>query len=229
VAVNITSQKKDANRLHKFLSFCEGLGILAYNALLASEDILMAWVLSYAGRIAGKTISAKISAIKKGHERHGLHWCRGDHLCRIITGVEELRRIRAICLLSFFCQLRSGKILPPTRDIRKFNPLCHATFTNIAQSTAKNGACNLHLPWSKTQKAQGDDIWIPREEAPLDPIHAIHKHFIKNNLNLDHPIATYCDTQSILVMLTQSKFVHRINEILGNTKKGHPCISGHCF
>ena len=30
--------------------------------------------------------------------------------------------IRAICLLSFFCQLRSGEVLPPTQDLGKFNP-----------------------------------------------------------------------------------------------------------
>ena len=260
-AINITSQKKDASRLRDFLAFCKALGISAHNALPASEDILLAWAASYAGRIAGKTVSAKISAIRKEHDRRGLQWYGGDRLRRIIKGVEELRPsssfrskrapvtipmledlnshfdktagldicIQAICLLSFLCQLRSGEVLPPTRDIRKFNPLRHATLANIAQSTADNGSCNLHLPWSKTQKARGDDVWIPRQEAPLDPIHAIHKHFIKNKLSLNHPIAAYRDIHGNLVTLTRSKFVHRINKILRNTKKGHPRISGHWF
>jgi hypothetical protein len=83
--------------------------------------------------------------------------------------------VPAICLLSFFCQLHSGELLPPTQDLAKFKPHHHATFSHIAESTADNGACNLHLPWSKTQKAQGDDMWIPRQEAPLDPIHAFHQ------------------------------------------------------
>jgi hypothetical protein len=61
--------------------------------------------------------------------------------------------IHTICLLSFFCQLCSSEILPPTQDLNKFNSQCHATFTHIAESTAQNGTCNLHLPWSKTQKA----------------------------------------------------------------------------
>jgi hypothetical protein len=89
-AVNITSQKKDANQLRDFLVFCKSLGIPAYNALPAGEDILMAWASSYAGHIAGKTVSAKISAIKKEHEKRGLQWCGGEHLWRIIKGVEEL-------------------------------------------------------------------------------------------------------------------------------------------
>jgi hypothetical protein len=57
----------------------------------------------------------------------------------------------------------------------------------------------------------------------------MYKHFIKNDLRLHHPIAAYRDTGGNLVALTQSKFVQRINEILGNTKKNHPRISGHCF
>ncbi|KAF8233947.1 hypothetical protein L208DRAFT_1553532 [Tricholoma matsutake] len=137
--------------------------------------------------------------------------------------------IWAICLLSFFCQLCSGEILLPTQDLGKFNPRRHATFMHIAELTAKNGACNLHLPWSKTQKARGDDIWIPCQEAPLDPIHAIHKHFIKNRLNIKHPIATYCDAHDNIIMLTRSKFVHCINRILRATGNGYPCIMGHCF
>ena len=228
-ALNITSQKKDASRLREFLLFCKGLGISACNALPAREDILLAWASSYAVRIAGKTVSAKLSAVKKEHERCGLPWFGGDRLRRILKGVEELRPpssfrnkrapvtisiledlnrgfdrssgldicVRAICLLSFFCQLRSGEILPPTKDLTKFNSNRHATFANIAESTADNGACNLHLPWSKTQKARGDDVWIPRQEAPLDPIHAIHKHFIKNKLNINHPIAAYRDTHLV--------------------------------
>ena len=221
----------------------------------------MAWASTFAGRLAGKTVGAKLLAIWKEHDRCGLIWHGGNRLRGILKGVEELRPpssfyskrvpitvsmledlnrgfdrssgldicVRAISLLSFFCQLRSGELLPPTQSLKKFNPLRHATFTNIAESTAANGACNLHLPWSKTQKARGDDVWIPRQEAPLDPIHAIHKHFIKNKLDINHPIAAYRDVHNEIVTLTRSKFVRRINEILRATKKGYPRISGHCF
>ena len=260
-AVSITTQKKDASRLREFLSFCEALGIKSCDALPAREDVLLAWASSYAGRLAGKTVSAKLRAIHKEHDRRGLTWFGGNCLRRVLKGVEELRPpssfrskrapvtismledlnkrlsrssgldicIRAVCLLSFFCQLRSGEILPPTQSLSKFNSQRHTTFAHIAESTAENGACNLHLPWSKTQKARGDDVWIPRQEAPLDPIHAIHKHFIKNKLNIDHPIAAYRDLQGNIVTLTRSKFVRRINEILRDTKKGYPRVSGHCF
>lgn len=180
-AVNKTTKRKDASRLREFLSFCEGLGIRPKDALPAREEVLLAWVSSYAGRLAGKTVSAKLLAIKKGHDHLGLFWAGGPRLRRVVKlGVEELRPpssfhskrspvtismledlnrglerssgldicIRAICLLSFFCQLRSGEILPPTQDMKRFDSLRHATFAHIAESTADNGACNLHLPWS---------------------------------------------------------------------------------
>lgn len=260
-AVSKTTQAKDASRLREFLRFCEGLGISNNNALPAREDLLIAWAASYAGRLAGKTVGAKLLAIRKEHERRGLAWQGGALLRKILKGVEELRPvssfrskrapitismledlnrglsrtsgldicIRAISLLCFFCQLRSGEILPPKQDLSKFNPQRYATFTNIAESTAENGACNLHLPWSKTQKARGDDVWIPRQEPPLDPIHAIHKHFIKNKLSVNHPIAAYRDEHNNILTLTRAKFVRRINAILRATDKGYPRVTGHCF
>jgi hypothetical protein len=260
-AVNKLTQAKDASRLREFLAFCDSLGIKHADAFPAREDLLIAWASSYAGRLAGRTVGAKLLAIKKEHERRGLIWQGGDLLRRILKGVEELRPassfrskrapvtismledlnnglsrssgldicIRAICLVSFFCQLRSGELLPPKQDLNSFDPRRHATFANIAESTAENGACNLHLPWSKTQKARGDDVWIPRQEAPLDPIHAIHKHFIKNRLNIDHPIAAYRDAHDNIVTLTRSKFIRRINGILKVSNKGYPRITGHCF
>jgi hypothetical protein len=259
--VDKSTQRKDASRLREFLSFCGGLGIAPNRALPASEDLLLAWASSYAGLLAGKTVSAKLLAIHKEHDRRGLPWLGGDRLRRVLKGVEELRPsssfrdkrapititmledinkalsrssgldicVRAVCLLAFFCQLRCGELLPPTQDLGKFLSQRHATFSHVAESTAENGACNLHLPWSKTQKARGDDVWIPRQEAPLDPIHALHKHFIKNRLRLEHPIAAYRDTSGRVVTLTRYKFVRRINQILKATGKNYPRISGHCF
>jgi hypothetical protein len=260
-AVSKTTRSKDASRLNEFLLFCKGLGIKNHDALPASEDLLAAWASSYAGRYAGKTVGAKISAIRKEHERRQLPWSGGERLRRLIKGIEEMRPassyrpksapvtinmladlnsglsrtsgldicIRAICLLSFFCQLRSGEVLPPSQDLSKFNPRRHASFAHISESTAESGASNLHLPWSKTQKARGDDVWIPRQEAPLDPIHALHKHFIKNRLKIHHPISAYRNEHGNLVTLTRSKFVRRINQILRPTSKGYPRITGHCF
>ena len=84
-AVSKTTRSKDASRLNEFLLFCEGLGIKNHDALPASEDLLAAWASSYTGRYAGKTVGAKISAIRKEHERQRLPWSGGERLRRIIN------------------------------------------------------------------------------------------------------------------------------------------------
>ena len=81
----------------------------------------------------------------------------------------------------------------------------------------------------KTQKGQGDDVWIPCQETPLEPIHALHKHFLKNTLSLRDSIAAYQDDQEELLTLTGLKFVCQINAILRARGKGYPQITGHCF
>ena len=156
-AVDKTTRRKDASRLREFLSFCGGLGIESGRALPASEDILLAWAASYAGLFAGKTVAAKILAIRKEHDRRGLAWHGGERLRRVLKGVEELRPhssfrakrapititmlddinrglsrssgldicIRAVSLLTFFCQLRTGELLTPTQDLGKFLAHCH--------------------------------------------------------------------------------------------------------
>ena len=239
-ATSRSTQTKDASRLQEFFNFCNGLGIDNNNILPAKEDLLMAWAASYAGRLASRTVSAKLLAVRKEHERRYLIWQGGPLLRQLLKGIEEIRPtdsfrkkrapvtiqmledlnkglsrtsgldicVRAITLIAFFCQLRIGEILPPKQDINKFDAHRHTSFSNIAESTSQNGACNLHLPWSKTQKARGDDVWIPRQEAPLDPIHAIHKHFIKNKLRRSHPIAAYRDEHDNIICLTRSKFIH---------------------
>ena len=96
VAVSKTTQAKDASRLREFLQFCNGLGISSSNALPAEEDLLIAWAASYSGRLAGKTVSAKLGAIRKEHERRGLVWQGGVLLQRILKGVEALRPVSSL-------------------------------------------------------------------------------------------------------------------------------------
>ncbi|KAF8230906.1 hypothetical protein L208DRAFT_1399715 [Tricholoma matsutake] len=209
VAVSKSTQSKDASR----------------------EDLLIAWASSYAGHFAVKTVSTKITAIKREQEKQGLVWQGREQL-----PVSSFCGKRPPVTISILCDLNRGlsrslglDLLPPTWNIQKFNPLHHATFSHIAESTAQNGACSLHLPWSKTQKAQGDDVWIPRQEALLDPIYAIHKHFIWNKLDINYPIATYRDSHDNIITLTRSTFIQQVNRILRATNKGYPHITGHCF
>jgi hypothetical protein len=112
-AVNESTKRKDASRLREFLSFCESLGIRCINALPAREEVLLAWASSYVGRLAGKTVAAKLLAIRKEHNRCGLIWAGGSCLRRILKGVEELR------LLSSFRSKRAPVTISMLEDLRK--------------------------------------------------------------------------------------------------------------
>ena len=89
--VSKSTQAHDPGRLREFLQFCEGHGIKSSDAFPAKEDLLVAWAASYAGRFAGRTVSAKLLAIRREHDRRGLAWQGGVLLRRILKVVEELR------------------------------------------------------------------------------------------------------------------------------------------
>ena len=90
-AVASKTQVHDASRLREFLQFCDSHGIKSSNAFPAKEDLLVAWAASFSGRLAGTTVSAKLAAIKREHERRGLVWQGGVLLRRTLKVVEESR------------------------------------------------------------------------------------------------------------------------------------------
>jgi hypothetical protein len=137
--------------------------------------------------------------------------------------------VHCILLLCFFCQLCAGELLCPNEDYSMFSPTCHATFANITPSTAANVASNLHLPWSKKWKKPRAMMCGSRQEPSLDPIHATHKHYIKNALELHHPIVSYHNEHGKITTLTRSKFICHINQILHAANKNYPHITGHCL
>ena len=49
----------------------------------------MAWASSYAGQLAGKTVSAKLLAMKKEHERLNLLWHGGHLLHNLLKGIKQ--------------------------------------------------------------------------------------------------------------------------------------------
>ena len=77
-AVSKVTRIKDVGQLQDYVSFCKGLGIPDSNILPASEDLLIAWASTYVGRLAGKTVGAKISAIKREHLHRDLLWQGGE-------------------------------------------------------------------------------------------------------------------------------------------------------
>src|SRR5262249_25444196 len=90
-AVSESTRCKDASWVKAFLEFCESLGVRNEDAIPAPPDLVAAWASLFAGHYCGKTVSAKICAIKKLHDCLGLQWSYDDRLHRMVKGIEELR------------------------------------------------------------------------------------------------------------------------------------------
>lgn len=90
-ATSRSTQTKDASGLRECFNFCNSLGIDNDNILPTKEDLLMAWAASYTGRLAGRTVSVKLLAVRKEHERRGLIWQGGPLLRQLLKGIEEIR------------------------------------------------------------------------------------------------------------------------------------------
>jgi hypothetical protein len=107
------TRRNDDSRVHAYLQFCAGLGIHEEDAIPAAYDLIAAWVSSFAGRLCGKTVGAKISALKKLHSRLGLPWPACDGLRRMVKGIEAMRPP------SSFRQKRAPITIPMLLDIDK--------------------------------------------------------------------------------------------------------------
>ena len=67
----------------------------------------------FVGWLAGKTVGAKVLAIKKEHERQGLIWQGGCLLWQLLKGIEEIRPVKS------FCNKRSPVIIQILQDLNK--------------------------------------------------------------------------------------------------------------
>jgi hypothetical protein len=90
-ATSQCTQRKDDHRLRDYINFCSSIGISPAHALPALPDLIAAWASSFVGRLSGQTVSAKIGAVKKLHDRLGYPWEGTDRLRRIIKGIEQSR------------------------------------------------------------------------------------------------------------------------------------------
>ncbi|THU89193.1 hypothetical protein K435DRAFT_617904, partial [Dendrothele bispora CBS 962.96] len=73
----------------EFLNWADARGLRADEILPAPESTLLEYAATFAGRLAGGTVRAKVSAIKTWHTSHGHPWKGGDLLRKVLTGVER--------------------------------------------------------------------------------------------------------------------------------------------
>lgn len=135
--------------------------------------------------------------------------------------------VLAVATMSLYGQLRLGEILPRVESLEKFDGTLQPAMLNVSEPFSAAGSRSIHLPWSKTKKARGEDVVITRQKGRTDPIAALEKHMRINKLSSHHPIASYRDAQGKVKALTKQRFLRRCNSIWKRYKIRR--ITGHSF
>lgn len=251
-----STQKKYSSAVRQFVDYCHINAIPTDEILPAPESLLCEFAASFAGRVAGKTVSAKCDGIRAWHIENGYAYHGGQQLEYVIKGVENHRPLSSfrpkrppvsndmlICLEKnldssspsdrciYFVALACfwGQIrLGEILPLseRKFNLSLYPTWDDLKPPATLAGSRTLHLPNTKMGGRHGEDIILTKQDL-IDPINALHLHHSINFASNSQPIASYRNSSGGLTILTQRKFLSCINFIF--RQNNLYIISGHCF
>ncbi|KAE9385663.1 hypothetical protein BT96DRAFT_960709 [Gymnopus androsaceus JB14] len=240
------------NHIQKFLNWAGTENLTPSNVLPVNKTILCNYATTFAGRTAGGTACAHISAIKGWTLHKGKAWLGGERLNAIFNGVEHrappssfrnprtpvkeayltflhtnliLDGTKAADLM-FFGQLHAGEVLPDSPNLPRYNPRQHPLVSDLGQPN-NLGTCSLKLPSTKTAGSRGETAFITPQHSPACPLAALAEHIRVNCLGPGNPLFAYRDEVDVLRCLTRDKCVNRCNKIWG--PRGIPRITGHCF
>src|SRR6267154_2306394 len=85
----------------------------------------------------------------------------------------------------------------------------------------------LSLPWSKTAREKGEDMFLGKQSGISDPITSLDLHLALNSPHPSSHLFAYRDANGVLTPLTKRKFLARCNSVWSH--HGLPSISGHSF
>lgn len=135
--------------------------------------------------------------------------------------------VAAAALVMFWGQLRIGEVLSATRayDFAALPSGKGVRLRHDAGGLASQTTSALWLPRTKVERA-GAWVWLARHYN--DPSYALQEHMRVNTIGRDDPLFAYKhDTTAVLIPLTRSAFLGRLNEIW--RAAGMQTITGHCF
>lgn len=251
-----STSRKYSNAVEHFFRFCDSLDIPLYSRLPASEYILCAFVADSAGKIAGGTISSKISAIKAWHTQNNQFWNGRQRLKAVLTGAEKMtpdssrRPERPPVTIQMITMLYHDLDHNNTLDVAIYFAACcafwcqirlgelfpenqrtfnskHAPALHHLFSPIASGSRRLHLPRTKIAGEKGEDVMMLRQ-LDKDPIAALQHHVTSNSLTSNDPLCSYRDLKNKLIPLTKRKFLLRCNEIWFSRGLIIP-TTGHAF
>jgi hypothetical protein len=131
----------------------------------------------------------------------------------------------ATATTAFWGQCRLGEVL--SKWERSFDPSLIPSVKHLGDPCTPPGSRILHLPWTKTKGAKGDDVFVSKQRGTTDAIEALRQHISTNKLGPDDPLFSFRTPGGNLLALTKKKFLNRCNAIWNLF--GYPRLTGHSF
>ncbi|TFK58593.1 hypothetical protein BDN72DRAFT_781868 [Pluteus cervinus] len=121
------------------------------------------------------------------------------------------------CLVTCFWSVsRLGEFTVERKDVT-FDPKKHISINNLRDETDRNGneVQILHLPSTKTERVNGEDVQWAQQSGVTDPVSALKHHLRINKPSSKEHLFSYTD-KGLRVILSKKKFTDTLSKL---TKK----------
>ncbi|PSR72209.1 hypothetical protein PHLCEN_2v11916 [Hermanssonia centrifuga] len=139
--------------------------------------------------------------------------------------------VRACMLVLLWGIARTGECTTKTEKHSDFNPSTQVRRCNVRDEMDPRRELKvkvIHIPSTKADQQQGEDISFARHPGPLCPVTALEEHFRVNNpAEGEHLFAYTKQRTNKRVALSRTAFLKRIRSAAVTAKQ--PLLSGHAF
>ena len=251
-----TTLRRYTGAIQQFIDFCISERIPDSLHFPADEFVLCTFAASSAGRHAGSTPRARLSAIKAWHIAHNMEWKGSSRLRYVLNGVDNLspsnsrRSPRPPINSEMLKRLVSCLDLSSPLDAAvaacaviafwgqcRLGELLPPTLSS-SSSTSLPLRSDLRKPVRGNPQSyilrlprtkthrRGEEIALVSQHEPIDPISLLNNHLRVNPVSLDDPIFSFFSPNGPST-LTKPVFMRRCNDIWRSF--GYPHTTGHCF
>lgn len=251
-----TTLRRYSGAIQQFIDFCIAEKVPDSLRFPADEFVLCAFAASSAGKHAGSTPRARLSAVKAWHIAHNMEWKGSSRLRYVLSGVDNLspassrRPPRPPINSKMLTELVSHLDLSVPLDAAiaacaaiafwgqcRLGELLPPTLSTLSSSSLplrsdlkkpiRNNSQSYTLHLPRTKtQRRGEDIVLVSQHGPIDPISLLNNHLLVNPVPLSKPIFSFSSPNGLSI-LTKPVFLQRCNTIWRSF--GYPHTTGHCF
>ncbi len=121
--------------------------------------------------------------------------------------------IFALATMAFYAQVWLGELVPDRQDETLFDAKVHPTGKTLVKPHTIHGLRILHLPYTKMEQVEGEDVLLSKQNGHTDPIDALNNHIFQNDIQNDTPLASFKKGRSKRKCITKNVMLKWCNNI----------------